>query len=134
MPYVGKTNIPYQNVGAGLIKVSALMETFSLPPPFNFFLINMISSNNDPWIIPSPDQINNFDDTMTLSLVEQAYQLDIVASTVASETHDQLRFILNLYLQTPWLCSYDYEDALNEMFLTYESIAEVMSLEETLWN
>ena len=31
--HVGKTTIPYKDVGVGLIKVFGLLRTFSFPPP-----------------------------------------------------------------------------------------------------
>jgi hypothetical protein len=70
VPYVGNTEIPYESVGAGLFKDSALMGTFSLPPP-NVHFINMISVSTDPWIIPTLDQIDSFGDAMPLSPLEK---------------------------------------------------------------
>ena len=54
VPYMGNTEIPYESVGAGLFKDSALMGNFTLPPP-NVTSINMISVSMDPWIIHTPD-------------------------------------------------------------------------------
>lgn len=54
VPYVGKTEVPYESVRVGLFKYSSLMGTFSLSPP-NITSINMISVSTNPWIIPSPD-------------------------------------------------------------------------------
>jgi len=86
VPYVGKINIPYENVGACISKDSTLMGKFSLPPPTNVTSVNMILSSNDPWIIPSPDKIDNFGDNMPLKPIEQAYQAILMGSVVASET------------------------------------------------
>lgn len=50
------------------------------------------------------------------------------------EIHDHFSKSLDTYSQSPWLGSWDYPDPLNETFPTYESITEVISLEETPWN
>lgn len=59
------------------------MRTFSLPPP-HVASINMISTSYDPWIVPSLDQVDYFDDVMFLNPIEQAYQATIFASAAAS--------------------------------------------------
>lgn len=46
MPFVGKMNTLYEDVGVGLLKDSLLMGTFSLPPPdfpSNLVKVNMIT-------------------------------------------------------------------------------------------
>ena len=65
--HVGKTTIPYKDVGVGLIKDSSLLGTFSFPPPNispSIATIHMISSNtiafDDPWIVPS-DSLSPFE-------------------------------------------------------------------------
>jgi len=73
VPYVGKTNITYENVRGGIFKVSSLMGTFSLPPPTNVGSVKMI---------------DNFGDTMLLSPVEQSYQTILMASAAAFEAND----------------------------------------------
>ena len=57
--HVGKTTIPYKDVGVGLIKDSTLLGTFSLPPPkvpHTIANISMITSStvpfDDSWIVP----------------------------------------------------------------------------------
>ena len=50
--HVGKTTIPYEDVGVGLVKESAFMGTFSMPPPNvlrTISNINMISSSTIPF-------------------------------------------------------------------------------------
>lgn len=54
VPYVGKTEVPYESMGASLFKDSYLMGTFTLPPS-NITSINMISISTYHWIIPSLD-------------------------------------------------------------------------------
>ena len=53
--HVGKSTIPYEDVGVGLLKDSALMGTFSMPPPNvprTISNINMISSSTIPFDDP----------------------------------------------------------------------------------
>ena len=81
--HVGKTTIPYKDVGVGLIKDSSLLGTFSFPPPNlspSTTTIHMISSNtidfDDPWIVPSESEVYSFGDAMPLSPYEIAYQAE----------------------------------------------------------
>jgi len=41
VPYVGNTEIPYESVFTGIFKESALMGTFTIPPP-HVNSVNMI--------------------------------------------------------------------------------------------
>jgi len=79
--HVGKTTIPYKDVGVGLVKDSGLLGTFSFPPPnvsSSIATIHMISSDtliyDDPWIVPSKSKIDSLGDAMPLSPYEIAYQ------------------------------------------------------------
>ena len=72
--HVGKTNIPYEDVGVGLVKDSALMGTFFMPPPNvprTISNINMISSStipfDDSWVVSSESQIDSFNGEMPLN-------------------------------------------------------------------
>jgi len=69
VPYVGNTKIPYESVGVSIFKGSSLVGNFTLPPP-NVTSINMILGSIDPWIIPTPYQIDSFGDSMSLSPLE----------------------------------------------------------------
>lgn len=113
VPCVGKTNIPYGSVRVGPLKNPALMGTFSIPPTSNIASVNMISSNYDPWIIHSPDQINDFGDAMLLIPVEKDYQTILFTFVDASTTPNRLRFSLDSYLKNHWLGSSDSEDPSN---------------------
>ena len=62
------------------------MGKFSFRPPNNVALVNMISSSGDPWVIPSPNQIDNLGNTMMLGPIKQAYQAVLLASTAAYGT------------------------------------------------
>lgn len=77
VPYVGNTDIPNESVGVGIFIDSSLMGNFPLPP-LNVAFINMVSNRHNPWVIPHPDQIDNFGDVMLVSPVEQAYQAIIL--------------------------------------------------------
>ena len=79
--HIGKSTIPYKDVGVGLIKDSTLLGTFSLPPPnvqTPIANINMITSSTisfyDPWIVPSESELDSFEGPMPLSPFELAYQ------------------------------------------------------------
>ena len=65
--HVGKTTIPYKDVGVGLIKDFALLGTFSLPPPNvprTIANINMFTSRtipfDDAWIVPLELELDSF--------------------------------------------------------------------------
>ena len=79
--HVGKSTIPYEDVGVGLIKNSTLMGNFSMPPPnvpCNIANINTITSSTipfvDPWIVPLESELDSFNGVMPLSPFEIAYQ------------------------------------------------------------
>jgi hypothetical protein len=86
VPFIAKTPPGYENVGVGLLKDSALMGTFPIPPPHNIpcpsvASMNMISTiprklpvSSDPWIVPNLGDHVHFGDVMPLSSVESTYQ------------------------------------------------------------
>jgi len=45
------------------------MGIFPAPPP-NTAQVNMLSRTDDPWLIPSPEQVYEFGESMPLTLVE----------------------------------------------------------------
>lgn len=132
VPYVDHTTMPYESAGAGIFKESALMGLFSLPPR-NTAQVNMISTSSDPWIIPSPDQVDSFGDVMPLSPVEVNYS-EIVSYLANHTEHATSSMYFDAYFQSPLLCSLNSSNPLNETFPSNESIMETMSLEETPWN
>ena len=98
--HVGKTPIPYKDVGVGLIKDSGLLGTSSIPPPNvspSVATIHMISSDtvmfDDPWIIPSESEIDSFDGVMPLSPFEIAYQVVQSLSNPSSTKIDPMNGI-----------------------------------------
>ena len=79
--HVGKTTIPYKDVGVGLVKDVGLLGTFPFPPinvDPSFASIHMITSDtiiyDDPWIVPSESEIDSFGDSMPVSPYEIAYE------------------------------------------------------------
>lgn len=123
---MGNIEVPYESVGAGLFKDSALMGTFTLPPS-NVTSINTISISIDPWILPTPDQIDSFGDSIPLIPLEKNYQEIVLASMATSESHIVFSMNLETYVPSPWLGSWDSPNPLNETFPTNESINEVIS-------
>lgn len=66
VPYVKHSGAPFESVGVGLFKDSALMGIFPLPPP-HVASINMILVKSDRWVIPAPDLVYAWGDVMLLS-------------------------------------------------------------------
>ena len=95
VPFVEHTSIPYESVGAGLFKDSALMGVFSLPTP-NAAPINMISVHSDPWVLPPADQIESSGDEMPLIPSELNYD-EIVSASAPSSDPAPLSRALDLY-------------------------------------
>ena len=78
--HVRKSVIPYKDVSVGLMKDSALMGNFPIPPfnvAWKLANINMISSStipfDDTWTMPSELELDSFSDKMPLSPFELAY-------------------------------------------------------------
>jgi hypothetical protein len=124
MSFIAKTPPGYENVGVGLLKDSSLMGTFPIPPPDvprpSVASINMISTishelpaSHDPWIVPDPGDHLRFDDVMSLSPVESAYQA-IQSATPSTSSLDELspdpfrvifptdEMIMSVMGGTPW--------------------------------
>ena len=55
------------------------MGIFPMPPPHTV-QVNMISRFDDPWIIPSPEQVTDFGESMPLTPVEINF-CEIVATS-----------------------------------------------------
>jgi hypothetical protein len=124
VPFIAKTPPGYENVGVGLLKDSSLMGTFPIPLPdvpcSSVASINMISTlphelpaSHDPWIVPDPGDHLRFDDIMSLSPVESAYQA-IQSATPSTPSLDELspepfrvifptdEMIMSVIEDTPW--------------------------------
>ena len=131
--YVDKILTPYESIGSGLFKDPALMGIFPLPP-HNTIQINMISWYDNPWINPSPEQVDSFGDSMPLSLIEIDYFELLVALNPPLSDHAPLSMSLDAYSQSPWLGDSDSSDPLQEIFPSNEAIVETMSLKDLLWD
>ena len=98
--HVGKTTIPYRDVGVGLVKDSGLLGTFPLPPLHevsSFASIHMITSStivrDDPWIIPSESELDSFGISMPLSPYERAYEALVSLTDSLSTKIDQMNVV-----------------------------------------
>jgi hypothetical protein len=99
----------------GLLKDSTLLGTFPLPPPNispSIAQINMISidigkslGSYDPWVIPTPNKYDNYNDRMPLSPVELAYEVIQSTSASPSDASDQMSPILDEYSHSIWITS-----------------------------
>lgn len=125
------TSIPYESVGTRLFKDPALMSDFSLPHS-NVTSINMISFNIDPWVIPPVNQVDSWDEVMSLNLAELNY-VEIVSDSVSSFNSAPLSKYLDAYVQSPWLGDNVSSDPLQETFPSDEAILETMSFEDPPW-
>jgi hypothetical protein len=139
------TNIPLVNshavpelIGAYLFKDPYLMGVFP-PPVRDAFVtpINMISSvgtfMGDPWILPSPTEVEQYGDTMPLSQAEKTYsaiQSESV-SHICPPMEDELdMYSLPEWAAIPFSSSHDF---LNDVLLSDEVIIEAMTLSERPW-
>lgn len=122
--FIAKTPLGCENVSVGLLKDASLMCTFPIPPPDvprpSVASINMISTmphelptSHNPWIVLDPRDHLCFDDTMSLSPVESAYQA-IHSTTPSTPSLDELspdpfrvifstdEMIISIMEDTPW--------------------------------
>ena len=76
------------------------MGIFPLPPP-NTIQVNMISWSYDPWIIPLPEQVDSFGDSMSLSPIEINYCELTTASDSPPPEAAPLSMSLDVYSQSP---------------------------------
>ena len=134
--HVGKTAIPYKDVGVGLVKDSGLLETFSFPPPnvsSPFMTIHMISSESiildDPWIVPFDSEVDSFGDAMPLSPFEVAYQAVQSFSDSSSTNLDLVNEIHGESLSI----STSYSTTFSETVHTGEQIRELLSVDALPW-
>jgi hypothetical protein len=119
--FITKTPLGYENVGVGLLKDSSLMGTFPIPlpdvPRSSVASINMISTSihgtlasHDPWMVPNPGDHLHYDDEMSLSPVESAYQaIQSATPSLGELSPDPFRvifptdeMIMSVMEDTPW--------------------------------
>ena len=72
VPYMDQIPNPLDGIEPGLFKDPVLMGIFPIPP-LNTIQFNMLSQSDDPWIIPSPKQVDSFGDSMPLSPIKINY-------------------------------------------------------------
>lgn len=138
-------NIPLVNshaapelIGAGLFKDPCLMGVFPPPVPDVFVTpINMISSvgtfMGDPWILPSPAEVEQYGNTMPLSSVEKTYSA--IQSESVSQSCSPPEDVLDIYCLPEWAAtpSSSSHDFLNDVLLSDEAIIEAMTLSKRPW-
>ena len=102
VPYMDQIPNPPDSVGPGLFKDPVLMGIFPIPPP-NTVQVNMVSRSNDPWIIPSPEQVTSFGEQMPLTPDEINYCEIISTSDPPPADNAPSSMALDVYSQSPWL-------------------------------
>ena len=102
VPYVDQIPNPPDSVGPGLFKDPVLMGIFPAPPPHTA-QVNMISRSDDPWLIPTPEQVFEFGESMPLTPVEISYCEIVAASDPPPPQHAPLSMAIDVYSQSPWL-------------------------------
>jgi hypothetical protein len=134
--HVGKTTIPYRDVGVGLVKDSGLLGTFPLPPLSvepSFATIHMITSENiiydDPWYVPSDSQIDSFGNAMPLSPYEIAYEALMSFTDFHSTEVDQMNVVSEESLFTSTL----ERIAFPEVVSSDEQLREILSVDDLPW-
>lgn len=133
VPYVDQIPSPLNNIGPYLFKDPALMGVFPLLPP-NTIQVNMIFRSDNPWIIPLPEQVDSFWDSMSLTPIEINYCELLAASDSPPYEDAPSSMSLDIYYQSPWLGDLDLPHPLKEVFQSDESIVETMSLEDLPWS
>jgi hypothetical protein len=140
IPFLGDHKITYESIGVGFLKDSSLMGTFPTPLPsttHHIATIDMISTttyqsleSSNPWIVPNPLEFDVLGDTMPLSLAEMSY----VAIQSTSPSSDDQHLLAPVSSSMPsWLNSLSSAiDFISPIFLSDESIREMMSIDEIL--
>ena len=109
--YVDQIPNPPDSVGPGIFKDPVLMGIFPMPPPHTI-QVNMITRSDDPWIIPSPEQVTSFGESMPLTPVEINYCEIVAASDPPPPEHALSSMDLDIYSKSPWLGDADSLDPL----------------------
>lgn len=134
--HVGKTTIPYKDVGIGLVKDVGLLGTFPFPPinvVSSFASIHMITSDtiiyDDPWIVPSKSEIDSFGDAMPLSPYEIAYEAVQSFTDPSSTKIDQMNVVReeSLFASTSELITFP------EVVSSDEQLCEFMCVDDLPW-
>ena len=127
IPMLGQSPPPYQSIGVGMLKDSSLMGVFpSTPPSTDSTSVNMITSFDY-----EPKGHYVFEST---SLIPHKAMYDAIQPSFDDHTND-----LHLVASDPYHFSYWLEpslptiDYLTENFPSDESIIEIMSMDESIW-
>ena len=119
IPLVNSHVVP-ELIGAGLFKDPCLMGVFPPPVPDAFVApINMIFSvgtfMSDPWILPSPTEVEQYGDTMPLSPAEKTYFA--IQSEFVSPICPPPEDVLDIYSLPEWAAipSSSSHDFLNDV-------------------
>jgi hypothetical protein len=142
IPFLGDHLVTYESVGVGLLKYSILMGTFPTPLPLtahHIVAINMISTmpyqsleSSDPWIVPSPLELDVLSDTMPLSPAEATYVAIQSASPSSNTSHS---LAPDAYSVPSWLDSLSSViDYISHIFPSDESIMEMLSIDNLPWD
>jgi len=126
VPLLGHSKPHFEEIGVSLLKDSPIIKVFpEVPGPFS--AVNMISSS-DPWLVPTPLEIESLGDRMPLSLNEKTYER-IQSLSYHPESCDH-HVALDSYHQPFWLQTQDlFTDYLSFNLPSDESIMEAMNVE-----
>ena len=134
--HVGKTTIPYWDMGVGLVKDSVLLGTFPLPPLHevsSFASIHMITSStiarDDPWIIPSESELDSFGTFTPLSPYEQAYEALVSLTASLSTKLDQM----NVVHEDSFSSSSSASITFPEVVSSDEHLREILCVDDLPW-
>jgi hypothetical protein len=138
IPFLGDHKITYESIGVGLLKDSSLMGTFPTPlPPTTHHVatINMILTmvyqsleSSNPWIVPTPLELDALGDTMPLSLAETSY---VSIQSASPSSDDQHLLAPDSYPMPLWLNSLSSViDYISQIFPSDESIIEILSFND----
>lgn len=134
--HVGKTTIPYKDVGVGLVKDAGLLGTFPFPPintSSSFATTHMITSDtifyDDPWIVPSESEIDSFGNSMPLSPYEIAYEAVQSFADPCSTENDLMNVVReeSLFTSTSDLTTF------SELVHSDEKIHEILCVDDLPW-
>ena len=124
---LGQSPPPYQSIGVGMLKYSSLMGIFSSTPPnIDAVIVNMIVSFD---FNPKGKQIV---ESTSFNMHEEMYN---VIQTLFDDHTDELHLVASDAYHLPyWLeTSLPILDYLSETFPSDESIMEIMSMNEPIW-
>jgi hypothetical protein len=140
IPFLGDHKIPYESVGAGLLKYSSLMGTFPtlLPPTAHHIAtIDMISTatyqsleSYDPWIVPPPLEFDALGDTVPLSPAKISYVSTQSTSPLSNDQHLLAPDISSMQLSS-LLSTINY---ISPTLPSDESILEILCTDKLPWD